>query len=88
MPLSSEPKRIKMGDSVFYRICVQGYLEDVWSDRLANLEITARVENDNIAETELLGRIKDQSELLGVLNSLYELRFPILSLTIDSPGEE
>jgi len=55
---------------------------------LANMVITARVENDNIAETELLGRIKDQSELLGVLNSLYELRFPILSLTIDSPGEE
>jgi hypothetical protein len=77
-----------MGDSGIYRICVQGYLEDIWSDRLANMEITARVENENIAETELLGRIKDQSELLGVLNGLYELRFPILSLTIDSPGEE
>lgn len=84
----SKSKRLKMGDSVTYRICVQGYLEDVWSDRLANMRIAAHVENKSIAETELVGRISDQSQLLGVLNSLYELRFPILSLVISSSDEE
>ncbi|BHH84755.1 hypothetical protein [Desulforhopalus sp. 52FAK] len=76
-------KRIKMGDTVTYRICVQGYLEDVWSDRLANMTIQANVDNKESPETELVGIIKDQSELLGVLNSLYELRFPILYLAVE-----
>ena len=74
--------RIKMGDAVIYSICVEGYLEDVWSDRLAGMEITVNLENKNHPETELCGRIKDQAQLLGVLNSLYELRYPILSLAI------
>lgn len=80
---SGKSKRIKMGDSAIYRICVQGYLEDVWADRLANMSIKANVQNKQVPQTELVGMIKDQSELLGVLNGLYELRFPILSLSID-----
>ncbi len=83
---SAQKKRIKMGDSVTYRICVQGYLEDVWADRLASMTITVSVESKDTPQTELVGRIKDQSELLGVLNGLYELRYPILSLTIESSG--
>ena len=69
MPQSMRPNRIKMGDSLTYRICVEGYLEDVWSDRLADMTIKANIENANYPKTELVGRLRDQSQLLGVLNS-------------------
>lgn len=87
MPYFAGPKRINMGDPLTYRICVQGYLEDVWSDRLASMTITANAENKVIPETVLIGRIRDQAELLGVLNGLYELRLPIIYVAIESSGE-
>jgi hypothetical protein len=75
-------KRQKMEDSAIYHIRVQGCLEDVWSDRLANMTITMDL-NDKQAPTTLLqGRIRDQAELFGVLNGLYQMRVPILSLKI------
>lgn len=84
MQNSSKYSRLKMGDHAVYRICVQGYLEDVWSDRLANMTIAASLGDKSIAKTELVGKLRDQSELLGVLNGLYELRYPLLSISIDS----
>ena len=63
-----------------YRITVKGRLDEDWSDRLAGMRIrTSQIENE-ITVTELAGRIRDQAELAGVLNSLYELHLSILSV--------
>ena len=40
MDKSKQIKRLQIDDPATYRICVQGYLEDVWSDRLADMTIT------------------------------------------------
>ena len=78
----STRKRQRMEDSATYQIRVQGCLEEVWSDRLANMTITMDLK-DQLAPISLLkGLIRDQSELLGVLNGLYQMRVPILSLEI------
>ena len=66
-------KRIKLWTPVTYRIEVEGHLAESRSDRLAGMRITARKRLDQITVTTLFGRLKDQAELSGVLNSLYDL---------------
>jgi hypothetical protein len=51
-----------------------------WSDRLGGMRITTRQRKDQTTVTTLTGRVRDQAELTGVLNTLYELHLPILSV--------
>lgn len=78
----STKKRLKMEDPATYRIRVQGCLEEVWSDRLANMTITMDLKVPEAPVSTLQGRIRDQSELVGVLNGLYQMRVPILSMNV------
>jgi hypothetical protein len=64
-----------------YRICVLGSLEESWSERLGSLHIKACSLKDHQGPvTELVGRVRDQAELAGLLNSLYELHLTLLSV--------
>ena len=74
-------KRLTLGKSASYCIKVQGRLDETWSDRLAGMQIKTSSRGD-IKVTILSGNVRDQAELLGVLNSLYELHLPLLSLEI------
>ncbi len=44
------------------------------------LRITARKRADQTTVTTLIGRLRDQAELSGVLNSLYDLHLSILKV--------
>jgi hypothetical protein len=46
------------------------------------MRITTRQRKDQTTVTTLIGRVRDQAELSGVLNTLYELHLPILSVKI------
>jgi hypothetical protein len=46
------------------------------------MRITTRQRKDQTTVTTLSGRVRDQAELTGVLNTLYELHLPILSVEI------
>ena len=61
-----------------YCIEVAGDVHESFTGRLGGLRIAARRVKDQATVTTLTGRLTDQPELLGVLNSLYEMRFPIL----------
>ena len=63
-----------------YHIRVQGFLDESWSERLGGLRITAGSLEDQGPVTELVGEVRDQAELAGVLNSLYELHLTLLSV--------
>ena len=63
-----------------YRICVQGYLDETWSERLAGLRITTSTRGDQKPVTTLVGQVRDQSELIGVLNTLYQRHLTLLSV--------
>lgn len=82
MPASEQIKRLKTEDPASYRIRVQGCLEDVWSDRLADMTITIHIEEGNAPESILVGKVRDQAELVGVINGLYELRMPVLAVEL------
>jgi hypothetical protein len=63
-----------------YRIRVQGLLDESFSDRLGGLRITTCSIEDQGPISELVGQVRDQAELAGVLNGLYELHLPLLSV--------
>jgi hypothetical protein len=65
-----------------YRIQVHGHLDESWSDSLNNMVITRAFTKRNRPITILVGHLADQAALSGVLNSLYELRMPLLSAEI------
>ena len=63
-----------------YSIKVQGYLDESRSDFLGGMTITTASQGDQGGVTTLVGRLRDQAELAGVLNTLYEFHLPILSV--------
>ena len=63
-----------------YRIEVEGQLEKSWEDGFFGMKIVARKRADQSIITSLTGRVRDQSELTGMLDLLSELHLPILSV--------
>ena len=64
-----------------YRIQVIGCLDESWSGTLCNFRITACTNKDHYGSvTELFGKVRDQAELAGLLNNLYELHLTLLSV--------
>ena len=67
-----------------YRIRVKGYLDDLWSDRLGGMEISAIDRAESGPETMLVGWLPDQAALCGVLNALYNLHLSLVSVELVS----
>ncbi len=63
-----------------YRIRVLGSLDESWCERLGGLRITTSSLKDKGPVTSLVGQVRDQVELAGVLNTLYELHLTLLSV--------
>jgi hypothetical protein len=64
-----------------YRIRVLGYLDERFSDRLGGLRIKkCDLKNQKGSVSELVGKVRDQAELAGLLNTLYELHMTLLSV--------
>jgi hypothetical protein len=63
-----------------YQIDVQGMIDLDWTDRLSGMTIGLVREEACPPVTTLKGELSDQAALAGVLNTLYELHLPILSV--------
>ena len=73
-------KRPSMQEPAIYRIRVLGRVDTSWSKRLEGMNITEAQHHNGEVETVLVGRLSDQAALAGVLNTLYELHLPMLSV--------
>ena len=76
-----------------YKISVAGFLEESFSDRLCGLLINNTTSDQPACKpvATLTGRLADQAALFGVLNALYNMRLPLLTVectNIDEPGEK
>jgi hypothetical protein len=80
MPNSHNEEHLKLWTPATYRIEVEGEVPESWFDRLGGMRITTRQRKNQSTVTTLTGRVRDQAELSGVLNTLYELHLPILSV--------
>ena len=79
---NSNEKSIKLWTSAIYRIEVEGFLSESWSECLAGMHINTRKRFDSTTVTTLVGRLRDQAELTGVLNSLHDLHRPIVKVEV------
>ena len=70
-------QRLTRDKPAAYRIQVQGHLGQNWVDYLGGLSISVGGEPDR-AVTTLSGKVLDQAALFGILNSLYDLGYPLL----------
>ncbi len=73
-------KNLKFEAPATYRIRVQGHLDDSWSDRLGGMVITRAFTEDKERMTILIGHLRDQGALTGVLNALYDLHLPVFTV--------
>ena len=81
MTTTEGSRKIRFEGHATYKIVVQGFLSADWSDRLSGLEITSSSpEEGTIETTSLFGIIRDQAQLSGVLEALYNLHLTILKV--------
>jgi hypothetical protein len=80
MTQSSTSQRFKLETPATYRIRVQGHFDEYWSDRLGGMVITRAFTASKQPVTILVGHLRDQAALSGVLAGLYELHLPLLSV--------
>jgi hypothetical protein len=64
----------KRDEAAFYEIRVQGVLDESWSEWLGGLDVRPL----DRGETLLIGHIRDQSALHGLLNRIRDLGLPLL----------
>ncbi len=63
-----------------YKIEIQGILDKNWSDYYGGMTIEYEGDPKQNAKSILKGILADQSALIGVLNSLHDIGYPILSV--------
>jgi hypothetical protein len=71
------PKGLTFDTAAVYQIEVQGFLDERWSDRMNRVDIRVQDLPDEAPVSVLTGRFIDQAALAGVLNTLYDLGFPL-----------
>ncbi|HWZ17453.1 MAG TPA: hypothetical protein VNW73_01515 [Ktedonobacteraceae bacterium] len=77
-------EKYRPGASMFepatYRISILGTLDKKWSDYCGGMTIEHDLALNQYPMTTLTGQLIDQSALIGVLNSLFDMGCPIISL--------
>ena len=73
-------KDFKLETPATYRIRIQGRFDNDWIDQVTGMSISEDTIKDGPTVTTLVGHLKDQAMLSGILNSLYDLRLTLLSV--------
>jgi len=73
-------KSIHFDRPAAYQIIVEGRVDPSMSDLLGGMSIQVNSGQVDPPATILRGELRDQAALAGVLNSLYELHMPVISV--------
>ncbi len=80
MAKPEETGGIEIGGAATYRIVVRGALSAGWSHRLAGMAISDATLYGDAPTTVLEGKIRNPSELNGVLGTLSDLHLWVISV--------
>ena len=69
-------------DSANYIVRVQGFVGADWSDYLGGLAISLSQQEPPV--TTLRGEVLDQAALIGIINGLYDMGYPLLYVEYQS----
>ena len=75
---------INISTPVGVYIEVKGFLNKNLSEVLGGLNIKNVATANNIPISHIVGTVTDQAGLIGILNTLYNMRFPIINIEINS----
>ena len=80
--MKTSPEKLNVISPAEYKISVVGFLDENMSDRLGGLIILNAETEQQLAApiVTLTGKLTDQAALFGVLNALYNMRMPLLSV--------
>jgi hypothetical protein len=77
--LLGDPQRAA-DEPAIYRIRVRGRIKRSWSDRFEGVTISTTPPSERPVVTTLHGTLPDQAALVGIINSLHDLRLKVLSV--------
>jgi hypothetical protein len=80
MTPSTDWKEFRLETPATYRIRIQGYFDSSWIDQVTGMSISKNTSEGGPTVTTLTGHLTDQAMLSGILNTLYDLRLPLLSV--------
>jgi len=69
---------INIASPIYIRIEVNGLLDNTMSDILGGLSIS----NTTASMSYIEGEVADQAALVGIINTLFNMRFPIVNVKI------
>jgi hypothetical protein len=72
--------KLAVDEPVFFRICIQGALDESWEDYLGLQAISVEVDKAGIAASHLNTKALDQAGLVGLINRLNALGLPLISV--------
>lgn len=75
-----ESRPLAIDDPATYRIELQGVLGSSWQDFVRHMQIQVRRAESGSVVTTLTGVVRDQAALAGILNLVYDLGMPLLSV--------
>lgn len=73
-------QRLTVDSSATYKLRVQGYLDESWSEYMGGAAIRAQSWPHKPQVTEVTGEFQDQAALAGALGLLFDLGLPLLSV--------
>lgn len=76
-------QELTLDNPATYRIQIQGALGSHWADHLGGLDISVD-EDLQPPVTTLSGQVIDQAALIGIINGVYDLGYPLLSVKYES----
>ena len=80
MSIEQFGQNLKFEKPATYRIRVTGHIDDSLVGQLGGMVISRAFTADSRPMTILVGYLSDQAALAGVLNELYELHLPLLTV--------
>lgn len=78
---------LRLDNPASYRILIKGALDKAWEARMGGMSSCVLDSDQDATITQLVGELIDQAALFGVLNTLYSLRMPLISVSFLGKGK-
>ena len=86
--MAKDIRKLTIDGPASYRIEVQGYLDEHWSDWFDGMTISQHVDAEGGGISRLTGSVVDQAALHGMLRKLHDLGLPVLSVKCSDRKQE
>ncbi|MBI1299767.1 hypothetical protein GC175_32990 [bacterium] len=76
--MTMDAHNLHLDHPAHYRICAQGRFDACWLDMLSGVWVICGYQQGGNGITILIGQVADQAALMGVLEQIYSLGFPLV----------